>query len=50
MAKNAKPQTPKHRNAYVVAMLKRHPRAGRIEDRRQRRSKDARKSWRRDWD
>ena len=41
---------PRTRNTYVVAMNKRHPGGGRMRDRRERRAKDARKSWKRDHD
>jgi hypothetical protein len=42
-------QTPKKpRNRFVVPMVKRY-RTTRLRDRRNRRAKDARKSWRRDW-
>ena len=39
---------PKRRSGLVVAMRKRHGRKQVMRDRRNRRSKDARKSWRRE--
>jgi hypothetical protein len=49
MAKKTQTRTAP-RNTYVVAMNKRHPGGGRMRDRRERRAKDARKSWKRDHD
>lgn len=41
---------PKRRNTYVSAMVKRHPRKQIMRDRRQRRAKDARKHWSKEWE
>jgi hypothetical protein len=47
-----KPTTikPRRRNAFVVAMNKRHRDGGRMRSRRDRRSQDAGRCWRREWE
>jgi hypothetical protein len=45
-----KKKTPKRRNPFVMAMLRRHPRKQVMRCRRARRTKDARNSWRKEWD
>ncbi len=44
-----KKQVAKHRNSYVTVMRKRHPRKKQMTSRNKRRSKDAKNSWRREW-
>jgi hypothetical protein len=41
---------PKRRSGLTVAMLRRHPRKQKMRDRRQRRAKDARRHWSKEWD
>ena len=41
---------PKKRRGLLVACLRRHPRRQVMRDRRQRRAKDARKHWSKEWD
>jgi len=41
---------PKRRSGLTVAMIARHPRKQVIRDRRNRRAKDARKHWSKEWE
>ena len=41
---------PKRRSGLTVAMLRRHSRKQVMRDRRQRRAKDARKHWSKEWE
>lgn len=45
-----KTKTPKKRNAYVTVMFARHPRAQVMKHRNARRIKDAKNSWRKEWE
>jgi len=45
-----KQEKPKRRNPWVKAMIARHPRTQNMRDRRQRRAKDARKHWSKEWE
>lgn len=49
MRRKKKKEPTKPRNRFVVPMNRRYPRRQKMRDRRTRRSKDTKNSWRKEW-